>query len=103
MIFVVVLFRELNNSSVISSLFKAVGYTYGPLLGAFHVWFDYKISGTGESIFLGYVCFHRWFLTWSIVTRNNFFSGINSVSRYSYLMDSFVILGCYLSGPSVIN
>ena len=35
MIFVVVLFRELNNSSVISSLFKAVGYTYGPLLGLF--------------------------------------------------------------------
>jgi len=35
MIFVVVLFRELNNASVISSLFKAVGYTYGPLLGLF--------------------------------------------------------------------
>ena len=35
MIFVVVLFRELNNSSVISALFKAVGYTYGPLLGLF--------------------------------------------------------------------
>ena len=35
MIFVVVLFRELNDSSVISSLFKAVGYTYGPLLGLF--------------------------------------------------------------------
>ena len=35
MIFVVILFRELNNSSVISALFKAVGYTYGPLLGLF--------------------------------------------------------------------
>lgn len=35
MVFVVVLFRELNNSSVISALFKAVGYTYGPLLGLF--------------------------------------------------------------------
>lgn len=35
MIFVVVLFRELNNSSVISALFKAVGYTYGPLLGLY--------------------------------------------------------------------
>lgn len=35
MIFVVILFRELNDSSVISALFKAVGYTYGPLLGLF--------------------------------------------------------------------
>ncbi|MDR2130629.1 MAG: sodium:solute symporter [Odoribacteraceae bacterium] len=35
MILVVILFRELNNGSVISAVFKAVGYTYGPLLGLF--------------------------------------------------------------------
>ena len=56
MIFVVVLFRELNNSSVISSLFKAVGYTYGPLLGLFTFGFGYKF---GFEILLlnGFLCY----------------------------------------------
>lgn len=35
MIFVVILFRELNDGSVVSAVFKAVGYTYGPILGMF--------------------------------------------------------------------
>ena len=35
MVAVIVLFRELNNDSVINTLFTAVGYTYGPLLGLF--------------------------------------------------------------------
>ena len=35
MIFVVILFRELNDGSVITAIFKAVGYTYGPILGMF--------------------------------------------------------------------
>ena len=54
MIFVVVLFRELNNSSVISSLFKAVGYTYGPLLGlfAFGLTTKYRV----REKFLPWVC-----------------------------------------------
>lgn len=32
---VIIVFRELNNSSVINAVMKAVGYTYGPLLGMF--------------------------------------------------------------------
>lgn len=32
---VIVVFRELNDSSVINTLFKAVGYTYGPILALF--------------------------------------------------------------------
>lgn len=32
---VVILFRQLNDGSVVSTLFKAVGYTYGPILGLF--------------------------------------------------------------------
>lgn len=35
MFFVIVLFRELNNNSVVSAVLKAVGYTYGPILGLF--------------------------------------------------------------------
>ena len=33
--FVIMLFRYLNNDSIINNLFKAAGYTYGPLLGLF--------------------------------------------------------------------
>ncbi len=33
--FVILLFNALNDESVISSLFKAAGYTYGPLLGLY--------------------------------------------------------------------
>lgn len=35
MFLVIVLFRELNNSSVVTIVLKAVGYTYGPILGLF--------------------------------------------------------------------
>lgn len=35
MFLVIVLFRELNNSSVVTVVLKAVGYTYGPILGLF--------------------------------------------------------------------
>jgi Na+/proline symporter len=33
--FVIILFEVLNDESVINSIFKAAGYTYGPLLGLF--------------------------------------------------------------------
>jgi Na+/proline symporter len=32
---VILIFKELNNDAVISSVFKAAGYTYGPLLGLY--------------------------------------------------------------------
>lgn len=35
MCLVIIVFRELNNSSVVNAVLKAVGYTYGPLLGMF--------------------------------------------------------------------
>ncbi|MDE7374222.1 MAG: sodium:solute symporter, partial [Odoribacter sp.] len=35
MCLVIILFRELNDSSVINAVFKAVGYTYGPILALF--------------------------------------------------------------------
>lgn len=34
---IILIFNALNNESVISSLFKAAGYTYGPLLGIFTI------------------------------------------------------------------
>lgn len=34
---IILLFNALNNESVVSALFKAAGYTYGPLLGVFAI------------------------------------------------------------------
>jgi SSS family solute:Na+ symporter len=34
-VLLIILFRTINDDSVVSNLFKAAGYTYGPLLGLF--------------------------------------------------------------------
>lgn len=46
MFLVIILFKEINDSSVISAIFKVAGYTYGPLLGlfAFGILTTYKIN-----------------------------------------------------------
>ncbi len=43
---VIIVFRQLNDDSVISELFTAAGYTYGPLLGlyAFGLFTSYKVQ-----------------------------------------------------------
>lgn len=43
---VIILFKNLNNEAVISSVFKAAGYTYGPLLGiyAFGLFTNWQIK-----------------------------------------------------------
>ena len=43
---VILIFNEINNESVINSIFKAAGYTYGPLLGlfSFGIFTKYKIK-----------------------------------------------------------
>ena len=43
---VILIFNEINDESVINSIFKAAGYTYGPLLGlfSFGIFTKYKIK-----------------------------------------------------------
>ncbi len=54
MCLVIILFRELNNSSVVNAVLKAVGYTYGPILGlfAFGLLTKYEV----KSRYLFWVC-----------------------------------------------
>jgi Na+/proline symporter len=35
LVVVIIIFREMNDTAIINNLFKAAGYTYGPLLGLF--------------------------------------------------------------------
>lgn len=51
---VIILFRELNDSSVINAVYKAVGYTYGPLLALFAFGLLTKCQVKGK--YLLFVC-----------------------------------------------
>lgn len=39
---IIIVFRHMNNQSVVESIFKAAGYTYGPILGLFVFTFGFK-------------------------------------------------------------
>lgn len=64
MFLVIVLFRELNNSSIVSAVFKAVGYTYGPILGLFAFGLTTRYQVKRE--YLPYVCLLSPFLSYII-------------------------------------
>lgn len=51
---VILIFNALNNESVISSLFKAAGYTYGPLLGLYA--FGIFLKQNVKDKFVPFVC-----------------------------------------------
>lgn len=62
--FVILIFNEINDQSVINSIFKAAGYTYGPLLGLFFfgIFTKYNIEDKYSII----VCFISPFLSYLI-------------------------------------
>ncbi len=51
---IIILFRELNNSSVIDAVFIAAGYTYGPLLGLYAFGLFTKIKVRDK--FIPFIC-----------------------------------------------
>ncbi len=61
---VIVLFKLLNNDAIINQLFKAAGYTYGPLLGLFAFGMFTKINIRDHLVWL--VCLIAVGLTWFI-------------------------------------
>jgi len=54
MCLVIILFRELNNSSVVNAVLKAVGYTYGPILALFL--FGLTAKGQPRARLLPWIC-----------------------------------------------
>lgn len=67
---VIVLFREINNESVVMALFRFAGYTYGPLLGLFVFGFFSKRQCADN--WIPAVCIASpvltWLFTWAITT-----------------------------------
>lgn len=61
----ILIFNALNNGAVINSLFKAAGYTYGPLLGLFTFGMITKRDINDKMVLV--VCLSAPILTWLIV------------------------------------
>ncbi|MEL7587806.1 MAG: sodium:solute symporter [Prolixibacteraceae bacterium] len=69
MLAVILFFRLINNDSVVLAIFKAAGYTYGPLLGLFAFGVLCKRSIKDKAV--PFICFFAPFLTY-IFDRNSF-------------------------------
>jgi Na+/proline symporter len=54
MFLVIVLFRVINNDSVVTAVFRVAGYTYGPLLGLFA--FGILMKNQVKDRFVPYIC-----------------------------------------------
>jgi hypothetical protein len=78
----IILFSAIGNEAVINQLFKAAGYTYGPLLGlfAFGILTEYKIKDK----FVPYICL--------LAPVLSFIIDKNSQSWFGGLSISFLIL-----------
>jgi SSS family transporter len=66
LLLVILLFRAINNESVITGIFKAAGYTYGPLLGlfAFGIYSKHKVHDAWVPV----VCILSPFLSYLLAT-----------------------------------
>ena len=84
---IIILFDAINNDAVISSLFKAAGYTYGPLLGLFFIGIFSKTSSVDK--YIPYVCVASPIMTYLIeITLTHMF---NIKVGYELLMLNGVI------------
>ena len=81
LVIVILVFKAINNDSVISALFKVAGYTYGPLLGmyAFGLFTKYKVKD-------------RWVPILAIISPFiTYYISINSEKWFNYVF-SFELL-----------
>jgi Na+/proline symporter len=64
LLIVIIIFKNLNDDSVINNLFKAAGYTYGPLLGMF--FFGIISKRKPKDILIPFICIVAPVLTYII-------------------------------------
>lgn len=65
----IIVFRHMNNQSVVESIFKAAGYTYGPILGLFVFAFAFKRRKVPSGVILPIAIFApmlTWAFTWAM-------------------------------------
>ncbi len=80
--FIIILFYFINNSSVIEAIYKAAGYTYGPLLGLFA--FGFLTKRKIRDNLAPYICIASPILTYII--------NENSVAWFNYKFDFEILI-----------
>jgi len=96
MVAVIMVFRMINNRSVVDAIFTIAGYTYGPLLGLFSFGFltKYKIRDSKWVLILAIICPVIVFLITSYSKR--FLNGYQFSYEHLLLNGFLVFLGFYL-------
>lgn len=100
--FVILIFEVVNNESVVSSLFKAAGYTYGPLLGlyAFGLYTKRKVLDSWVPI----VCFISPIITFVLnVYSEQLFNGYKFGFELLLLNGFITWLGLFILSLNFIN
>ncbi|MGF1639302.1 MAG: sodium:solute symporter [Cyclobacteriaceae bacterium] len=94
---VIVIFREINDQSVVSSVFRAAGFTYGPLLGLFA--FGLALKRPVYDIIVPYLCLASPIISF-VIDRNSkvLFNGYTFGFEILLLNGSITFLLLYLSG-----
>ncbi len=91
---IILLFNALNNDSVVSALFKAAGYTYGPLLGIFiiGIFTQWQLKDKGIPLVMIVSPFLTFGVKWLVSTFSNYHFG------YELLLinAAITIAGCAL-------
>ncbi len=96
LLFVILLFAEINNDAVINSVFKAAGYTYGPLLGLFA--FGLFTKQMGNDRWIPFVCIVSPIIVW-ILDKNsvNWFNGYQFGFELLMLNGLITYMGIYFT------
>tara|TARA_Y100001934_G_C11729657_1_gene485108 strand:- start:238 stop:552 length:315 start_codon:yes stop_codon:yes gene_type:complete len=92
---VILIFNEINDESVINSIFKAAGYTYGPLLGlfVFGIFTNYEIKDK----YSPYVCVIAPVISYIInINSEELFNGYKFGFEILILNGLLALLGLYL-------
>lgn len=91
----IIVFRQINNDAVINGLFKAAGYTYGPLLGlfAYAVLTDWKIKDR----FVWVICLSAPVLSYIIDSNSSSWFGGFTLGYLNLLLNGLLtFLGLWL-------
>ncbi len=94
---VILFFYSLQNDAIIAEIFKAAGYTYGPLLGLYAFGFLTKRQVTDKYVWL--VCLLSPILTYLIVQNSTFLLGGYKFDFEHLILNGFLtFVGLWITG-----
>lgn len=101
MLLVILVFRILNDDSVVNAIFKAAGYTYGPLLGLFAFGMFTKRGVTDKLV--PYVCLVSPFITFLIDSNSASWFGYTFGFELIVLNSLITFIGLLITSKSTTS